>query len=154
MIIVVLQMRMRSRLIYSAILLTSAIACDASPASKPLVLILIGAPGSGKNVQSAFLEREFHYPSSRRNQLVKENRQAVASIQTIGVPDHRIRASIAAEWPKDRVFRNPQPAKTDRNRSIPVRQPSCQTDGRPNSNVVIGHARAPECPLLSMGTWP
>jgi adenylate kinase len=76
---------MRRGLIYLAILLTSAIALSAPP-SKPLVLILIGAPGSGKNTQSAFLEKEFGLPIISADQLVKDNPQAVASIQTIGMP--------------------------------------------------------------------
>ena len=85
MIITVLETRMRRGLIYLAILLTSAIALSAPP-SKPLVLILIGAPGSGKNTQSAFLEKEFGLPIISADQLVKDNPQAVASIQTIGMP--------------------------------------------------------------------
>jgi len=35
-----------------------AFALAAVPDSKPLILILIGAPGSGKNTQSAFLQKE------------------------------------------------------------------------------------------------
>jgi adenylate kinase len=79
-------MRMRRRLISLSIVLTSAIAWDAPPQSKPLILILIGAPGSGKNVQSAFLAKEFGLPVISADQLVKDNPQAVASIQTIGMP--------------------------------------------------------------------
>ncbi len=86
MIIVVLQNRLRSRLIYLTVLATFGIASSAPPASKPLVLILIGAPGSGKNVQSAFLQKEFDLPIISADQLVKDNPQAVASIQTIGMP--------------------------------------------------------------------
>jgi adenylate kinase len=86
MIIIVLETRIPRRLIYLAILLTSAIAWSTPPPSKPLVLILIGAPGSGKNTQSAFLEKEFGLPIISADQLVKDNPQAVASIQTIGMP--------------------------------------------------------------------
>jgi adenylate kinase len=59
---------------------------SASPPSKPLVLILIGAPGSGKNTQTAFLSKEFGLPVISADKLVKDNPQAAASIQTIGMP--------------------------------------------------------------------
>ncbi len=61
----------------------SAVAAWAAP-PKPLVLILIGAPGSGKNVQSAYLQKEYGLPIVSADQLVKANPQAVASIQTLG----------------------------------------------------------------------
>ena len=61
----------------------STVAAWAAP-SKPLILILIGAPGSGKNVQSAFLQKEYGLPIVSADQLVKANPQAVASIQTLG----------------------------------------------------------------------
>src|SRR5438045_413581 len=86
MIMVMLQMQRCRRLTYLTILLTSAIAWGAPLAGKPLVVILIGAPGSGKNTQSAFLEKEFGLPIISADQLVKDNPQAVASIQTIGMP--------------------------------------------------------------------
>src|SRR5271163_3731545 len=57
-----------------------------APNSKPLVLILIGAPGSGKNTQSAYLQKEYEIPVISADELVKANPDAVASIQTIGVP--------------------------------------------------------------------
>jgi len=79
-------MGMRRRPICLALLLISVFAWSAPPAPKPLVLILIGAPGSGKNTQSAFLEKEFGLPVISADQLVKDNPQAVASIQTIGMP--------------------------------------------------------------------
>jgi adenylate kinase len=61
----------------------STVAAWAAP-SKPLILILIGAPGSGKNVQSAFLQKEYGLPIVSADQLVKANPQVVASIQTLG----------------------------------------------------------------------
>jgi len=57
-----------------------------APKSNPLVLILIGAPGSGKNTQSAYLQKEYEIPVISADELVKANPDAVASIQTIGVP--------------------------------------------------------------------
>ena len=79
-------MQMRGRLIFLFTLFFSAMAWGTPPASKQLILILIGAPGSGKNVQSAFLAKEFGLPVISADQLVKDNPQAVASIQTIGMP--------------------------------------------------------------------
>jgi len=57
----------------------------AAPPAKPLVLILIGAPGSGKNAQSAYLQKEYGLPVISADQLVKANPAAVASIQTLGM---------------------------------------------------------------------
>lgn len=68
------------------VLLVAAIAWSVPPPAQPLILILIGAPGSGKNVQSAFLQKEYGLPIISADQLVKANPQAVASIQTIGMP--------------------------------------------------------------------
>jgi adenylate kinase len=63
-----------------------AFASTAAPNSKPLILILIGAPGSGKNTQSAYLQKAYAIPVISADELVKANPAAVASIQTIGVP--------------------------------------------------------------------
>jgi adenylate kinase len=54
--------------------------------STPLVFILIGAPGSGKNTQSAYLRKEYGLPVISADELVKANPDAVQSIQTIGMP--------------------------------------------------------------------
>jgi adenylate kinase len=62
------------------------LALTAAPASQPLILILIGAPGSGKNTQSAYLQKAYAIPVISADELVKANPDAVASIQTIGVP--------------------------------------------------------------------
>jgi adenylate kinase len=62
------------------------LALTAAPNSKPLVLILIGAPGSGKNTQSAYLQKAYAIPAISADELVKANPDAVASIQTVGVP--------------------------------------------------------------------
>jgi adenylate kinase len=62
------------------------LALTAAPNSKPLVLILIGAPGSGKNTQSAYLQKAYAIPVISADELVKANPDAVASIQTVGVP--------------------------------------------------------------------
>jgi len=78
-------MQMRSRFTCLVILLIAATSWGRPPGAKPLVLILIGAPGSGKNTQSAFLEKELGLPVISADQLIKENPQAVASIQTIGL---------------------------------------------------------------------
>jgi len=69
-----------------AALSASVLALTAAPNSKPLVLILIGAPGSGKNTQSAYLREEYGLPVVSADELVKANPDAVASIQTVGVP--------------------------------------------------------------------
>ncbi len=74
---------MLKRLTLLGILLASAVAW-AGPPAKPLVVILIGAPGSGKTTQSAYLEKEYGLPIISADQLVKANPQAVASIQTLG----------------------------------------------------------------------
>jgi adenylate kinase len=71
------------RLTFASILL-SAVSGWAAPPGKPLVLILIGAPGSGKNTQSAFLQKEYGLPIISADQLVKANPNAVAGIQTLG----------------------------------------------------------------------
>jgi adenylate kinase len=67
-------------------MLAMALALAAAPQSKPLIVILIGAPGSGKNTQSAFLQKEYGLPVVSADDLVKANPDVVASIQTIGVP--------------------------------------------------------------------
>jgi len=54
--------------------------------STPLVFILIGAPGSGKNTQSAYLRKEYGLPVISADELVKANPDAVQSIKTIGMP--------------------------------------------------------------------
>jgi adenylate kinase len=72
------------RLIFANFLL-GAVINWAAPPSKPLVLILIGAPGSGKTVQSAYLQKEYGLPIISSDQLVKANPSAVASIQTLGM---------------------------------------------------------------------
>lgn len=77
---------MRQRLMFVVSSLALVLALTAAPNSKPLVLILIGAPGSGKNTQSAYLQKEYAIPVISADQLVKANPDAVASIQTIGVP--------------------------------------------------------------------
>jgi adenylate kinase len=77
-------MRKASVLVASFSAFVSAV--TALPNSKPLVLILIGAPGSGKNTQSAYLQKVYEIPVISADQLVKANPDAVASIQTIGVP--------------------------------------------------------------------
>ena len=66
-----------------SIVLGSVVAWTAPP-SRPLVLILIGAPGSGKNTQSEYLQKEYGLPVISADQLVKANPAAVASIQTLG----------------------------------------------------------------------
>jgi adenylate kinase len=71
------------RLTFASILL-AAVSVFAAPPAKPLVLILIGAPGAGKNTQSAFLQKEYGLPIISADQLVKANPAAVASIQTLG----------------------------------------------------------------------
>jgi adenylate kinase len=63
-----------------------ALTLAASPDPRPLVVILIGAPGSGKNTQSAVLQKEYGLPVISADALVKANPDAVASIQTIGMP--------------------------------------------------------------------
>lgn len=75
----------RSRRILSS-LFAIAFALGAAPQTRPLILILIGAPGSGKNTQSAFLQKKYGLPVISADELVKANPGAVASIQTIGVP--------------------------------------------------------------------
>ncbi len=77
---------MRQRLTFVASLSAFVLALTAAPNSKPLILILIGAPGSGKNTQSAYLQKTYALPVISADQLVKANPDAVASIQTIGVP--------------------------------------------------------------------
>jgi adenylate kinase len=73
---------MRQILMFAAFVLT----LTAAPNSKPLVLILIGAPGSGKNTQSGYLQNTYAIPVISADELVKANPDAVASIQTVGVP--------------------------------------------------------------------
>ena len=68
------------------LLLGSVAAWAAPPGSKPLILILIGAPGAGKSTQSAFLQKEYGLPIISADQLVQANPAAVASIQTLGMP--------------------------------------------------------------------
>lgn len=77
---------MRQMLTFVASLSAFVLALTAAPNSKPLILILIGAPGSGKNTQSAYLQKAYSLPVISADQLVKANPDAVASIQTIGVP--------------------------------------------------------------------
>jgi adenylate kinase len=67
-------------------LLMFVLALAAAQNSTPLILILIGAPGSGKNTQSAYLKKEYGLPVVSADGLVKANPDAVASIQTIGMP--------------------------------------------------------------------
>jgi adenylate kinase len=76
---------MRSSLTFLASLWAFALSVGAAPDSKPLILILIGAPGSGKNTQSAYLQKEYGLPVISADELVKANPDAVASIQTIGI---------------------------------------------------------------------
>jgi adenylate kinase len=71
------------RLTFASILLC-ALSAWAAPPVKPLVLILIGAPGSGKTTQSAYLQKEYGLPIISADELVKANPTAVASIQTLG----------------------------------------------------------------------
>jgi adenylate kinase len=77
---------MRQILKFVASLSAFALALAAAPNSKPLILILIGAPGSGKNTQSAYLQKAYAIPVISADELVKANPDAVASIQTVGVP--------------------------------------------------------------------
>jgi adenylate kinase len=77
---------MRQMLISVASLSAFVSAVTAAPDSKPLILTLIGAPGSGKNTQSAYLQKAYAIPVISADELVKANPDAVASIQTIGVP--------------------------------------------------------------------
>ena len=77
---------MRQRLTFVASLSAFALALAAAPNLKPLILILIGAPGSGKNTQSAYLQKAYAIPVISADELVKANPDAVASIQTVGVP--------------------------------------------------------------------
>jgi adenylate kinase len=77
---------MRQMLRFVASLSAFVLALTAAPNSKPLVLILIGAPGSGKNTQSAYLQKAYASPVISADELVKANPDAVASIQTVGVP--------------------------------------------------------------------
>jgi adenylate kinase len=77
---------MRQMLKFVASLSAFALALAAAPNSKPLILILIGAPGSGKNTQSAYLQKAYAIPVISADELVKANPDAVASIQTVGVP--------------------------------------------------------------------
>ena len=74
------------QLSFLAALPVFALGLAAAPDSKPLILILIGAPGAGKNTQSAMLQKEYGIPVISADQLVKENPDAVASIQPIGLP--------------------------------------------------------------------
>jgi adenylate kinase len=67
-------------------LLILALASAPAQNSTPLILILIGAPGSGKNTQSAYLTKDYGLPLISADELVKANPDAVASIQTIGMP--------------------------------------------------------------------
>jgi adenylate kinase len=76
---------MRQMLTFVASLSAIVLVLTAAP-SKPLILILIGAPGSGKNTQSAYLQKAYSIPVISADELVKGNPDAVASIQTIGVP--------------------------------------------------------------------
>ncbi len=76
---------MRRSLIFLAPWWAFVLALGAAP-STPLILILIGSPGSGKNTQSAYLRKEYGIPVVAADELVKANPDAVASIQTIGVP--------------------------------------------------------------------
>ncbi len=73
-------------LTFPACLAAFCLSLGAAPDSKPLILILIGAPGSGKNTQSAYLQKEYGIPVISADELVKANPDAVASIQTIGLP--------------------------------------------------------------------
>jgi adenylate kinase len=77
---------MRQMSIFVASFSAFVLALTAAPNSKPLVLILIGAPGSGKNTQSAYLQKAYAIPVISADELVKANPDAVASIQTVGVP--------------------------------------------------------------------
>ena len=77
---------MRKSVIFLATLSAFVLALTAAQNSKPLILILIGAPGSGKNTQSAYLRKEYEIPVISADELVKASPGAVASIQTIGVP--------------------------------------------------------------------
>jgi len=77
---------MRQMLMLVASLSALVSALTAAPISKPLIIILIGAPGSGKNTQSAYLQKAYAIPEISADQLVEANPDAVASIQTIGVP--------------------------------------------------------------------
>jgi adenylate kinase len=77
---------MRQVLMFLASLSAFVLALTAAPNSKPLILILIGAPGSGKNTQPAYLQKAYAIPVISADQLVKANPDAVASIQTVGVP--------------------------------------------------------------------
>jgi adenylate kinase len=62
-----------------------ALTLGAAPDSKALIVILIGAPGSGKNTQSAYLQKEYGIPVISADELVKANPEAVQSIQTFGI---------------------------------------------------------------------
>jgi adenylate kinase len=77
---------MRQVLRFVASLSALVLALAAAPNAKPLILILIGAPGSGKNTQSAYLQKMYALPVISADDLVKANPDAVASIQTVGVP--------------------------------------------------------------------
>jgi adenylate kinase len=77
---------MRCSLILLASLWAFVFSVSAAPESKPLILILIGAPGAGKNTQSAYLQKEYGLPVISADELVKANPDAVANIQTIGLP--------------------------------------------------------------------
>jgi adenylate kinase len=76
----------RKPLTFVALVLALLVTLTAASDPKPLILILIGAPGSGKNTQSAFLKKEYGIPVISADELVKANPDAVARIQTIGMP--------------------------------------------------------------------
>ena len=64
---------------FAASLSAIVLVLTAAP-SKPLILILIGAPGSGKNTQSAYLQKACAIPVISADELVKANPDAVASM--------------------------------------------------------------------------
>jgi pantothenate kinase-related protein Tda10 len=65
---------------FAASLSAIVLVLTAAPNSKPLILILIGGPGSGKNTQSAYLQKACAIPVISADELVKANPDAVASM--------------------------------------------------------------------------
>ena len=54
-------------------------------ADKSFVIVLIGPTGSGKTTQAGFLQHRYGLPTISADDLIKENPQALAKVQTPGI---------------------------------------------------------------------
>ena len=83
-------------------LLATAAAAPAQEIGKGLVVILVGAPESGKSTQAAFIHKRYRIPVIAIEDLVKKNPSAFKNQQQVSTPnlDLRMNPAIIALFEK------------------------------------------------------